>query len=38
MKYPMFKKGMKDANETEVHKRIQEPGGAGTPERGKDGR
>src|SRR5215204_6077673 len=38
MKYPMFKKGTKDANETEVHKRVQERGGAGTPQWGKDSR
>lgn len=29
MKYPMFRKGMTDANQTEVHKRVQEPGAAG---------
>lgn len=33
----MFKKGMTDGNETEVHRRVQEPGGAGTAERGEDG-
>ena len=33
----MFKKGKTDANETEVHRRVQEPGGAGSTERGKDG-
>ncbi len=33
----MFKKGKTDANETEVHRRVQEPGGAASTERGKDG-